>query len=140
MHIQISDALQGMRLDTFLSRREFSDASDISRRSRRFWQQKIASAEVTVNGKHASKGLILKPGMTIEILLLPPSADTQSRRTTTREPAGSPGKLAVLYEDEWLLAVDKPEGSACHPMGMPRRGAPGRCWSSLQAAIPKYSL
>lgn len=138
MYIQISDPLQGMRLDTFLSRREFPDALRISRRSRRFWQQKIASEEVTVNGKHASKGLILKPGMTIEIRLRPASADvTQSRRTTTGEPAGSPGKLAVLYEDEWLLAVDKPEGSACHPMGIPRRGSPGSVLEQLAGSYPE---
>jgi len=32
-------------------------------------------------------------------------------------PAGPPEELVLLWEDEWLLAVDKPAGVAVHPSG-----------------------
>src|SRR5262245_42280499 len=70
----------------------------------------IRTKKVRVNGKRAQPEQTLQPGDTLSIrgqeeqLLSPPAAP----------PRVDPGQLHVLYEDDWLMAVDKPSGMAVH--------------------------
>ena len=69
------------------------------------WAERIAAGEVMVDGKSATPDTVVRAGQKIEWEKPPweePSADLA---------------YAVLYEDEWLLAVDKPGGLPTLPGG-----------------------
>jgi len=85
----------GVRLDRFITDRTAAGA-------RRRTAAIIAAGAVRVNGRPARKGQLLEQGDVVEI---DPAA------LATAPPAGQP-ELAVpiLYEDEALIAVDKPAG------------------------------
>lgn len=86
------------RLDVFASR-----SADISR-SR--MQSLIEQGMVTVNGEVALKRTKLKAGDAVEIKL-PPPEDIEAK------PQNLP--LDIVYEDEHLLVVNKPQGMVVHP-------------------------
>lgn len=176
IHTAISDQEDGSRLDIFLSRRVFPEAPQLSGKSRRFWQQRIEADEVKVNGKAASKGLILKQGMNIEIsfygeqgrkdrshrrasapvssALSPADSSADSSAVSPADsPADSPvhsplkspshfpeqsrsgALLEVLYEDDWIIGVDKPAGLPCHPL---KNAVSGRGESILEMLAVEY--
>jgi 23S rRNA pseudouridine1911/1915/1917 synthase len=89
------------RLDKFLIGR-------FPKTSRTYWRDRLASV-VKVDGRPGRKGRLLKGGERIEVLL-PPLAELPVLRPN----AGL--KLCVLYEDPYLLAVDKPAGLPSHPL------------------------
>jgi 23S rRNA pseudouridine1911/1915/1917 synthase len=89
----------GMRLDVFLA----GACSDLSR-SR--IQKLIAEGAVRVAGSPAKRAHVVRAGEQIEMEVPEP-------RPATIEPEEIP--LSVLYEDEHLLAVDKPAGLVVHP-------------------------
>lgn len=92
-------AEESQRLDAFLSR--------ASGRSRAFVQRHIEGGLVCVNGVPARKtGERLKAGDVV-------TGRFEPRPATDVRP--EPGKLHVLYEDESLLAINKPQGIAVHP-------------------------
>lgn len=88
------------RLDRFLADR----MPEHSRAKIAAW---ISEGGVRVEGKVEKASFRLKPGMSVEIDALPPS---ESHNLT---PADIP--LAILFEDDDLLIVDKPRGLATHP-------------------------
>lgn len=59
----------------------------------------------TVNGAAVYTDYPIRPGDRIEVLLDEP----------TPEYPAEDGSLSILFEDEWLLAVDKPPGILMHP-------------------------
>ncbi len=77
-------------------------------------QKLIEAGYVRINGQPARCGQRLRPGHRIEVLP-PPPAD---------EPGlvPEPIPLQVLYEDAWLLVVDKPAGLVVHPAPTHARG------------------
>jgi 23S rRNA pseudouridine1911/1915/1917 synthase len=95
----VSSADAGVRLDVFLGRRpELGSRSQVAG-----W---IRSGAVTVEGKPRPKSYVVSEGQQVAVIPM--------------EATGSdlvPEDLAVpvLYEDEWLLVVDKPAGMAVHP-------------------------
>lgn len=105
------------RLDKFLIR-------VLPQTSRAFWRDRPEA--VRIDGKAAPKGRMLRGGETIEIL-------AQETEGGGLEPDQSLS-VKVLYEDEWLLAVDKPAGSACHPL---RPGERGTVANALVARYPE---
>jgi 23S rRNA pseudouridine1911/1915/1917 synthase len=92
----------GKRLDVFLSQ-------CIKELSRTRIQKLIAAGSVLVNGHYPHKRLLVLIGDAIEV------RETASVRplSSLLEPQNIP--LAILYEDEFVLAIDKPAGLVVHP-------------------------
>ncbi len=89
----------GQRLDNWLLRRLKGVPKTLVYRV-------IRSGEVRVNKGRASADTRLAAG---DLVRVPPL------RTAERAgPAAPPREFAVLFEDDWLLAVDKPAGTAVH--------------------------
>jgi 23S rRNA pseudouridine1911/1915/1917 synthase len=90
----------GDRLDQFLAARDLPyTRSQLKRR--------IDAGEVTVNGEPAKPGRKLHAGD--EIAFAPPPAAAPAAL------APEPIALRVLYEDRYLIAIDKPAGLVVHP-------------------------
>ncbi|MFL6194790.1 MAG: RluA family pseudouridine synthase [Thermoanaerobaculia bacterium] len=92
------------RLDLALMR-HLADRPDVTRARVQAW---IAAGRVLVNGAPAAKPasrLVL--GDRVELELPPPPPK--------REMAAQEMPLAVLHEDEYFLAIDKPPGLVVHP-------------------------
>lgn len=102
----------GVRLDRYLvGRGVLGTRSQI--------QQLIHAARVTVDGRAVKSGALLRAGQHIEV-----------RRPLATPAAFVPQAipLAVLYEDEEVLAIDKPAGLVVHP-------APGHWDGTLVNAL-----
>lgn len=104
-------ATEEQRLDVFAAA-----AADISRARA---QGLIESGAVTVNGKVALKRTRLKAGDTVRVVL-PAPEDIEA------QPQNLP--LDIVYEDEFLLVVNKPQGMVVHP-------APGNTDGTLVNAL-----
>jgi 23S rRNA pseudouridine1911/1915/1917 synthase len=109
----------GYRLDAFLARRRLVASTSAARRA-------VAAGVVRVNGRLARKGVHLQPGDTVDLgggpsvgqVLVPtPELD-----------------LAVLYQDDDIVAVDKPAGVPAHPL---RPGDATTVASALIARFPE---
>lgn len=102
----------GLRLDVFLGRRpELGSRSQVAA-----W---IRSGAVTVDGRTRSKSHLVSEGQTV-VVVAPATA-----------PLGLVAEelpVPIIYEDEWLLLVDKPAGMAVHP-------APGHSSGTLVHAL-----
>jgi len=88
----------GQRLDRYL-------AAQLPELSRTRVQQLIDAGHVRANGAAAKRSYRLAPGDTVEIEVLP-------RPALAAEPEAIP--LAVLYEDEDVVVVNKPAGMVVH--------------------------
>ena len=73
-------------------------------------RQKIQTGESLLNGRRYATSARLREGDEITI---------EWRGPVDRTPAP---RLDILFEDEWILAVDKPAGIASHPMGRIQSG------------------
>ena len=104
--LKVAETEKGQRLDRYL-------AHHIPSLSRSQVERLIAERRVRVDGSFAKAGHRLRGGEEI-LLSLPPEAPAQSA------PEDLP--LSILYEDEALLAVDKPAGMVVHPAPGHRAG------------------
>lgn len=96
-----------MRLDRFLADvAETEDDSALGGLSRARLQKLIADDQVRVDGGTAKRALRLRGGERLSVQL-PPPAPSQL--------APEPMDLDVLYEDDDLIAVNKPAGLVVHP-------------------------
>ncbi|MBN1306612.1 MAG: RluA family pseudouridine synthase [Chitinispirillaceae bacterium] len=91
----------GVRLDLFLSRR-------LDGVSRSHLQRLIGEGNVLLNGKRAVKRQNVAEGDIVDVH--PVSVQQQTIR-----PAAQDIPLEILYEDEFLIAVNKPAGLVVHP-------------------------
>lgn len=98
--ILITEEEQGQRLDIILARR-FHEVQ-----SRTYFQSLIEQKQVLVNGVSAKKRFLPKAGDEIEIHF-------SYSPELTLTPEAIP--LEILYEDEHLLAINKPAGMVVHP-------------------------
>ncbi|MBE7031742.1 MAG: RluA family pseudouridine synthase [Ruminococcaceae bacterium] len=89
----------GARLDVFLAKTN----ADLTR-SR--IQKLISDGNITVNGSTAKANYKLREGDRIE-LTLPPPKDTELKAEEI--------PLDIVYEDEHMLVVNKPQGMVVHP-------------------------
>lgn len=94
--LRVPPELAGMRVDRFVQ-------AELRRTSRTRAQAIIARSAYTVEGRSLRSGDRVKAEQ--EIALWRPPWDEEATDT----------ELAVLYEDEVLLAVDKPAGTPVHP-------------------------
>jgi 23S rRNA pseudouridine1911/1915/1917 synthase len=84
-------------------------------------QRLIAGGHVRLDGRPARAGTILRCGQMIEVQAAPPVPPP-----TGVEPEAIP--VDVLYEDDWLLVINKPAGMVVHP-------APGHWRGTLVSAL-----
>ncbi len=105
----------GGRLDHAMVR-HFAGLPGLSRSRLQSW---IAAGRVRVNGaviRRPAGRLAAGDELAVELPEPPPS------RRRTRPLAAQPLPLAILFEDEHLLALDKPAGLLVHPTGRHRDG------------------
>ncbi|NQT82425.1 RluA family pseudouridine synthase [bacterium] len=95
----VSENCSGFRLDKFL-------ADCLPERSRAYVQRLIQRGLVTLNGEQVKAHHTVKEGDVAEVVVPPPEEPYM-------EPQDIP--LEVLYEDEYLIAVNKPAGLVVHP-------------------------
>lgn len=91
----------GQRLDRFL-------VTVLDGLSRTAIQRMITGGQVLVNGRTSKAGYLLRSGDTIEI-----SARQSELHPPEVQPQPTP--LAIVYEDQDLLVVNKPAGMVVHP-------------------------
>ncbi|MCS7188251.1 MAG: RluA family pseudouridine synthase [Bacteroidia bacterium] len=88
-----------LRLDQYLAQR-------LTHLSRSRLQLAIEAGLITLDGKPAKPSTRVKPSQVIVVRLpYPPPLELQPE----------PIPLTILYEDPYLLVVDKPAGMSCHP-------------------------
>ncbi|MBZ4666748.1 S4 domain-containing protein, partial [Mahella sp.] len=87
------------RLDTFLAER-------FEQWTRSHIQNLIKNGNITVNGQHIKNGYKLKDGDVIKI-------DIPELRPIDIQPEDIP--LNILYEDEDIIVINKPQGMVVHP-------------------------
>ena len=102
--LTLSVGAGAVRLDTFLR-------GALPAMSRRLVRRLIAEGAVSVNGRPAAKGVRVAPGDRVTLPDLP--------ATITPEPGLA---LAVLHEDDALVALDKPGGMPGHALDPRQRG------------------
>ncbi len=98
---------EGRRLDAYL-------ASRLPQVSRTRLQGLIAAGHVAVGGARLRPGHRLRAGDRIEVEIPPAPSDAPLRP--------EPIPLAVLYEDDTLIVIDKPAGMTVHPGAGQRSG------------------
>jgi 23S rRNA pseudouridine1911/1915/1917 synthase len=112
--LRVDRSADGLRADAFLAR-------EIPALSRTRVRQKIQMGESLLNGRRFATSTRLREGELI---------------TITWRGAPAPNialDLAILYEDDVLVAVDKPAGVASHPVGGRQAG------TVVQAARQMYA-
>jgi 23S rRNA pseudouridine1911/1915/1917 synthase len=117
LRFSVAEADAGQRLDKTLAARE-----EIASRS--LAERLLLSRAVLVDGVSRPKSHRLEAGSVVEVEL------PESRQAIVPEPASVP----VLYEDEYLLVVDKPAGISVHPGAGERAGTLAGQLLSLAAA------
>jgi 23S rRNA pseudouridine1911/1915/1917 synthase len=118
--IVVDAAADGERLDRFMRRR-------LPLISRATLAESIARGAVRVNGRGASKGRLLREGDRIV---------TNMTDGMPRAAADPSLPLRVLYEDPWLVVVDKAAGVPSHAL---RPGERATVASALLARYPEMA-
>jgi 23S rRNA pseudouridine1911/1915/1917 synthase len=106
----------GRRLDVVLAAR-----ADVSRA---IAARLIEAGVVTVDGRAARKGHVLRAGDTVAYELPSEQAPVLAAEEVP---------LEIVYEDEWLLVVDKPAGVVVHP-------APGHEHGTLVHGLVEHGI
>jgi len=112
MKIRIADSEAGERLDKVLAAR----FDEVSRATVMKYMKEGAARH---NGRRAKPGARVEPGDSVEL----PGWEEAVARIADGRPAGHPEiakkrpkkTIPVLYEDECMVAVDKPAGLVMHP-------------------------
>ena len=105
------------RLDTYLAGR-------FPRHSRTYWQQLIREGHALVNGQPAKPSYAIQKGDRITLLVEP-------EREQTLQPEPMP--LDILYEDAYLIVLNKPAEVVVHP-------APGHLHGTLIQGVLHHVL
>ena len=96
---QVTTAEEDERLDSFLVK-QFAKFSRVK------LQRAIAADQVLIDGRPARSSTRIKAGQKITVLPL---------QTESEAPIGEKIELNILFEDEYLVAIDKPAGMVVHP-------------------------
>lgn len=103
LRILVDGVFDGVRLDVMLSQ-------VLHWRSRTGVHRLIEEGRVHLEGRRAVPSRKVRGGETI-VIDVPPQPVPQAH-----DPGGGID-LAILHEDRWMVAVDKPAGMAVHPTG-----------------------
>jgi len=112
MKVELVVEARGVRLDKFL-------AEKLRELSRSSIQQLIREGLVLVDGIPSKPSYRLKVGELVTVTIPPPPP---------LEPEPFPIPLDVVYEDRWIIVINKPAGLVVHP-------APGHQSDTLVNAI-----
>lgn len=96
---EINDQLQKQRLDVFLE-------STLGNFSRSHYKKSIENGEVLVNGKKVKAGHFLKLGDKVTVSVQPPKQLNLAAQDIA---------LDIIYEDNDLAVINKPQGMVVHP-------------------------
>jgi 23S rRNA pseudouridine1911/1915/1917 synthase len=99
VRVHVRRKLPGRRLDKYLHGR-------FPRLSRTAIQRLIKQGAITVNGEATKPSYEMAGGDVIELVIPPPEP---------REVIPENIPLDIVYEDEYILALNKPSGIICHP-------------------------
>jgi 23S rRNA pseudouridine1911/1915/1917 synthase len=99
-HFEIPAGKKKERIDIFL-------ASSVENATRSKVQKLIESGNVTINGKIVKASYLILPGDVIE------ATHAITPRPEFAEPEEIP--LNIVYEDDYLIVVNKPAGMVAHP-------------------------
>ena len=99
LKLRIRRRLPGRRLDKYLHSR-------VPRLSRTAVQRLIKQGDVTVNGQPTKSSYELDSGDIVELIIPPPEP---------REVLPQDIPLDVVFEDDYLMAINKATGIICHP-------------------------
>ena len=99
LSLVVSEDESGSRVDTFLAR-------NVVDMTRSYIQTLIDEGLVLVDGKKVKASTKVKEGSTVTVAVPPP-------KVLSAEP--EPMDLAILYEDDDVLIVNKPKGMTVHP-------------------------
>lgn len=102
IELKVEGEKSGIRLDVFLS-----SLPPVGSRSRA--ATLIDQGRVTVDGKERPRSYRLKPGQVVRLDLAQSAYEPGSALVAEDIP------VTVVYEDEWLMVVDKPAGLVVHP-------------------------
>ena len=112
----VTDLEEGVRIDKLLAAR-------FPNHSRTYFQYLIDNGFVRLNGESVKKRIVPEEGDEIEIFF-------QATPEASLQPEAIP--LEILYEDEHLLAINKPAGMVVHP-------APGHWSGTFVNALLGYT-
>ena len=112
----------GLRLDVLLVRR-------VPGMSRGKARAMLEAGEIQVNGKGARKGVRIATGDRVALSRPPAPSDFAAKPDPKVE-------IVVVYEDDWLVVVDKAAGMPSHPL---REHEIGTVASGLVARYPEMS-
>jgi 23S rRNA pseudouridine1911/1915/1917 synthase len=94
--------LQGVRIDTFLTK-HFRNYSSFR------MQRLVRAGQVRIEGMTAETTDRVYPGQTVQVRLLEPPDHLLPPE---------PRELDILYEDDWIIVLNKPADLVVHPCGM----------------------
>ena len=114
--VLVSEDKHGRRLDKFLAVHFEKDFSRV------FLQKLLKAGKVLLNGQVPKRHHIVAAGETVEIKIPSPE---ESAISAEKIP------LDIVYEDKYLLVVNKPQGMVTHP-------APGNYTGTLVNALLAY--
>lgn len=116
----VESYLSGTRVDTFLARHLRSYTS---------WRlhRLVRAGQVTVNGQIAAADQRVFTGQSVSVQLLEPPDNLMPAEEIS---------FGIVYEDEWLLIVDKPAGLIIHPSG---KNPSGTLTNALQHYLDQQS-
>lgn len=97
------------RLDRWLTAR--CAAAGLKKLTRSQIQALCAAGAVRVNDRRVRAATVLRQGDSVKLTV----PDDLLRRNEEEQLVAEPFRLSVLYEDEALLALDKPAGMVVHP-------------------------
>lgn len=118
----VGDGEDGQRLDALLSAR-------FPTSSRAFCRQAVESAQVRVNGRPCLKGNKLRTGDQVAVRVLKEACDNCVRPDAAV-------RVKVVFEDDCLLAANKPAGMPVHPLTSEESGT---LMNGLVARYPELS-
>lgn len=102
LRILVDAKLDGQRLDLALT-------AVLTWRSRASIHRLIDGEFVTLDGRRVPASRRVRTGETIEVEIPP--------NPVANPDPGAGVEFPILYEDQWMIAVDKPPGMAVHPSG-----------------------
>ncbi len=100
VNLRVGQKDSGIRLDVFLSEKLGMTRSSVKRL--------IAEERVRIGGSDPRPALRVKPGMEVQVFK-PGPAHLEERLVAQDIP------ISVIFEDEYILVVDKPAGIVVHP-------------------------
>jgi len=95
----VDEELEGLRLDQYL-------AESVENQSRSYMQKLIRDSQVTLNGKSCKSRQLVKMGDVINVILPEPRLLAAKAEAI---------RLSIVYEDEDLLVINKPQNMVVHP-------------------------